>query len=217
VKPNRITPRVAFWALAALTLLVSHDLVWLVQLGPGESLTTALRTDDHGYWTWLSLAILALATVAALGVATRAIGLVRRVRRLDATVARVRGRHFLARSSVAWAELLAVVGIGFAVQENVEHYLSHGHVLGTGAVTGPEYPLAIPVLAVATAIAALVCAAVRTIERELVDAIESALRRSDDRAPRRVRLRARCDPPRRPAAMSGSVAGRAPPPLLATT
>ena len=42
----RIAPRVAFWAFAALTLLVSHDLVWLVQLGPGESLALALRGEQ---------------------------------------------------------------------------------------------------------------------------------------------------------------------------
>ena len=32
----RIPRAIAFWALAGLALLVSHDAVFLVQLGPGE-------------------------------------------------------------------------------------------------------------------------------------------------------------------------------------
>ena len=211
MKPIRITPRLAFWVLAAVTLLVSHDLIFLVQFGPGESLATTLRSAQHGYWTWVSLAILVGAAAAALVTVRRAVGLQRRARQMEVPVAGIRGGPLLARAAVAWVRLLAVVGIGFAIQENVEHWLSHGHLIGLGAVTGPEYPLAVPVLAAATAVAALVGAAIRTVERELVAAIEAALHRSEIRPPRRIRQPARSGPLRRRPAMAGSAAGRAPP------
>lgn len=217
MKPMRLPPRLAFWALAAATLLISHDLVWLVQSGPGESLATALRSAQHGYWTWVSIAILIGVCAAAIVTVLRTLGLLRLAHRLDAPVARARARSFLARAAVAWLRLLAVVGIGFAIQENVEHYLAHGHVLGLGAVTGPEYPLAIPVLAAATVLAALVGATVRSIEREILAGIAGALRSRQARAPRRLRPIDVPVPLRRRPAMAGTDAGRAPPLLLVGT
>jgi len=213
----RIAPRVAFWAFAALTLLVSHDLVWLVQLGPGESLALALRGEQHGYWSWASLAILGAAIVAALATASRALRLVRRARLLHAPIGRIARYAFLWRAAVAWARLLAAVGIGFAIQENVEHYLAHGHVMGLGALTGPEYPLAIPVLALVSAAAAVACATIRSVERELVAGIAAALHRQPSRAPSRMPPTPSIVPARRRAAMASSAAGRAPPPLLVGT
>ena len=213
----RFSPRIVFWALAAFTLLVSHDVVWLVQLGPGEHLASALRTEEHGYWAAASVVILDIVALAALATVTRAIGLARRARQVGAAVPGVGGRSVLGRAAVAWIRLLAVVAIGFAIQENVEHFLAHGHVLGFGAITGPEYPLALPVLAAATAVAALLGAIVRSAEAELVAGIDAALRglrlrpsRRTRHAPSRVNLR------RRPA-MAGSDAERAPPILLVGT
>ena len=52
------------------------------------------------------------------------------------------GRRFAA----IWLRLLAVVAIGFVIQENVEHVIAHGHAPGLGALLGPEYPLALPVI-----------------------------------------------------------------------
>jgi hypothetical protein len=217
MKTPRFSPRVVFWALAAFTLLVSHDAVWLVQLGPGEHLASALRTEEHGYWAVASVAILGVVALAALATVTRAIGLARRARQLDAAVPGVRGRSVLGHAAVAWIRLLAVVGIGFAIQENVEHFLAHGHVLGFGAITGPEYPLAVPVLAAVTAVAALLGAFVRSVEAELVAGIAAALRglrprpsRTTRHVPGQVHLR-------RLPAMAGSDAERAPPILLVGT
>ena len=215
MKRTRFSPRIVFWALAAVTLLVSHDAVWLVQMGPGERLASAMRASQHGYWAIASVVILVVAVLAATATVARAVRLARRARRLAAPVPAVRARSVLGRAVVGWVRLLAVVGIGFAIQENVEHWLSHGHLLGFGAITGPEYPLAIPVLSAVTAVAALLGALVRSVEAELVAGIAAALSRLRPpriarRAPDPIHLR------RRPA-MAGSDAGRAPPVLLVGT
>jgi hypothetical protein len=105
-----------------------------------------------------------------------------------------------------------VVVIGFAIQENVEHFIAHGHLIGAGSLVGPEYPLALPVLGLVSFVAALGAALLVGSERGLMAAIEAALRRV---RPVRVAVR----PPQRIPAPSGSIlarfaAGRAPPWVL---
>lgn len=94
---------------------------------------------------------------------------------------------------------------------NFEHLGHHGHVIGVAALYGSEYPLALPVLAAVTLVAATVGAAVLGIERHLLATIASLARRAI-RAPRRAvrppfELLARHRSP-----MANRVAGRAPPP-----
>ena len=67
-----------------------------------------------------------------------------------------------------------LVALAFAVQENAEHVLSHGHLIGAGALIGPEYPLALPVLAVVSGLAAAVTALVREHEADLLRRIAAA-------------------------------------------
>jgi hypothetical protein len=210
----RLPTSVVFWTLAAVTLLISHDAIWLIQIGPGQDLASALRAMQHGYLVAASVAILLVAVGAALATAARTHGLLRRARLVGASVPAFRGRHLATRAVVAWVRLFAVVGVGFAIQENVEHFLAHAHVLGVGAITGPEYPLAIPVLASVTAVAALLFAAVRVVEADLVAGIAAALRQARLRAPRIARRTQVVLPLRRRSAMSGSDAGRAPPIFL---
>ena len=112
----------------------------------------------------------------------------------------------------AWGRLAAIVAVAFAVQENVEHLIAHGHAPIAGVLVGPEYPLALPVIGLVTAIAAALVALIARTQEELVAAIDAALRWRT-RAPR---LRAR--PPQRLPSPAGSVlarrgAGRAPPAL----
>jgi hypothetical protein len=66
------------------------------------------------------------------------------------------------------------VALAFAVQENAEHFLSHGHVIGVGALIGAEYPLAMPVLALVTGLAAAVIALAREHEAALLARIAAA-------------------------------------------
>src|SRR6187431_1786346 len=112
----RIPPRVAFWATAGVALFLSHDAVFLVQVGPGDALSRAIRDAGHGYWGAASL-ILAL-----IGLAVGAAAVVR-LRLLRRRVARLRaprgaptpiGKRFAAM----WVRLFAVVALGFVLQEN---------------------------------------------------------------------------------------------------
>jgi hypothetical protein len=206
----RIPRRLAFWAAAATALLVSHDAVFLIQLGPGEALVRALREAGHAYWGAASLGIALLAIAGGIVAGARVSSLRRRARALGADPIKRPGG--LGRRWIgAWAPLLATVAIGFLVQENVEHFIGHNHAPGLGALMGPEYPLALPIIGLITAFAALMLAAIRHVEHVLFASIAVALRRFTTRPPRAM-LR----PPLRvavPAAspMAGARAGRAPP------
>ena len=88
-----------------------------------------------------------------------------------------------------WLPLFALVAVAFAIQENVEHLVGHGHLIGLGALVGPEYPLALPVIGLVTP------------------------RRRGDRQPRpladrRPRGAPRPPAPRRPATVASPPAGR---------
>jgi len=181
---RRLPPRLAFWALAGLALLVSHDATWLVQMGPGEGLTSALRHGGHDYWGTASAALTVVGLVAAAWAGVRLHRLRRRSSGSQASPIRVCARPYLRRAGGAWLRLFAVVAIGFVVQENLEHALAHGHSLWAGALLGPEYPLALPVIGTITLLAALLAAAFVTAERILLarlDPVPPTLR-----APRRV-------------------------------
>lgn len=211
----RLRQHIAFWALAGAVLLVSHDAVFLAQLGPGEPLASALRQASHEYWGTASLAIGAIGLLAALAVILRILRLHRRASELGARPVRVARPGYLRRVARTWSALFAVVAFGFLVQENVEHAAGHGHLPGTGALFGPEYPLALPVIALITLVGALLGAAAERTERALATAIEQVLRLIL-RPPRRLLrapMRAESHPQR---ALAGDRAGRAPPSPLAS-
>ena len=206
----RIRGPFAFWAMAGVALLISHDAIFLVQLGPGHALAQTLRQAGHDYWGAASL-VLGLVGLAALAMATvRLRGLGRRAAALGADSISLTP-PYVSRWLAAWARLLAVVAIGFAVQENIEHLIGHSHAPGLGALIGPEYPLALPVIALIAGLAALVAAVLGQAEQALLAVIADAMRRILARAPRRT-LR----PPLRLvrvliAPLAGAWAGRAPP------
>lgn len=213
---GRRIPRtaLAFWALAGVAQLVSHDLIWMVQMGPGERLATALRGAGHGYWGAASTALAVVGLVTLLAVIARLIGLRRRAGDLGASVAPGPARSYRRRVLGAWLRLVAVVAIGFVIQENVEHALSHHHVPGIGILAGPEYPLALPVIAAITALGALLAGAVTTVAHRLVAAIEAAMRLSR-RAPIHTGWRSTLiDRRRPPSPLATASAMRAPPRVL---
>jgi hypothetical protein len=182
MKPMRLPPRLAFWALAGGALLISHDATWLAQIGPGEALTAALRHGGHDYWGAASAALTLTGLVAATWAGMR----LYRLRRGTSVSfgGEPVGRPYLRRAAGAWVRLFGVVAIGFVIQENLEHAMAHGHGLWAGALLGPEYPLALPVIGAITALAALVAAAFVTAERLLLARLEDA--RPTLRPPRRV-------------------------------
>jgi hypothetical protein len=163
----------AFAAIAAVTLLVSHDAIFLVQLGPGEELARTLRSAGHDYWALASVAIAVAAILVGFVV-------VRRIRRLTRDAARLRAPAMpstgLGRRTLrTWAWLIVVVAIGFVLQENAEHLVVHAHPIGFGALVGPEYPLALPIIAFLTGIAAIAVELIAGVERSLLEAIAAVL------------------------------------------
>ncbi len=204
-----IRARLAFWALAGIGLLVSHDAVFLAQVGPGEELTRLLRGAGHDYWGAASaiLVLVGVAAVVAAGLRLRGLG--RHAHRLRATPKA--GQR--ARLLPIWLRLMAVVTLGFAIQENLEHVLAHGHAIGAGALLGPEYPLALPIIAAITAVAALLATLVIGAEHALVEAIAAACHRSFGRVARSLRSPVRLALTRRGVRATPG-AGRAPPLVL---
>ncbi len=156
---------VAFWLVAAACLLASHDLIYLVQLGPGRGLADALRDAGHSYWPVLSavIAVAAGGLVARTTLRLRALG--RRARGLPSRrAAPLRIGPFLQ----IWMRLAIVVAVAFVLQENAEHFVSHAHAPLLGALGGPEYPLALPLLGAITLLGAIVTVVARERERTLL-------------------------------------------------
>jgi hypothetical protein len=95
-------------------------------------------------------------------------------------------------------------------QENLEHAIAHGHVLGLGALLGPEHPFALVVLPLVTFLAAFLAAAVWYREAALQSsmarcfAARGGLRKLLLPRPQRAQAR-------RPALMGQNAAVRGPP------
>lgn len=208
--------RVAFWALAGVALLGSHDAIFLVQLGPGEALVRTLRHAAHDYWGTASLALAVAGVAAALAIGVRILWLRRSAAALGARSMTGARHGYLRRVVPMWLALFIVVAFGFLVQENFEHLGAHAHLPGIAALVGPEYPLAVPVIGLITLAGGILAAAVAGAERALVVAIAEILRHLSIRPPRRLaRAPLRLAPPRR-SPLAGRAAGRAPPSLLAS-
>ena len=205
---GRIPAGLAFWAMAGVALFLSHDAIFLIQLGPGAELTRALREAGHDYWALASLALAAIGMAAAVGTWHR----LRRLRRRAAELGAAPARAGRTRLLSTWLRLFAVVALGFVIQENVEHYISHMHTAGLGVLIGPEYPLALPVIALVSGLAALLATSVGGVERELLTVIAAAMRRrAFGHAPRSLPRPPRRQPVARISPLALAIAGRAPP------
>jgi hypothetical protein len=209
--------RLAFWVLAAVSLAISHDAVFFAQTGPGQALLATLRQGGHEYWAFVSIGLAALGLVVGVGSLLR----LRRLRRWAASLGQrggpMQASIYLARVAGVWARHFPLVVLGFLVQENAEHLVAHGHLIGLVALGGAEYPLAVPVIGAISLLAALIAGAFSVTERELIIRITAALRAALARAPRLLVLR--------PTAVlrwstipviARAGAGRAPPLLLAS-
>ena len=162
--PRAVRHGITFWLIAAACLLVAHDLVYLVQLGPGRGLAEALRSAGHGYWPLVSGVLAGAALVAGAHRLARLYRLERRARGTP----RVRTHGDPGAFLRLWGRLVLVVAIAFVLQESAEHFVSHRHAPWLGALAGPEYPLALPILAGITFVGALLASLVRRRERELL-------------------------------------------------
>jgi hypothetical protein len=159
--------RIRFAMLALVALFLAHGAVFFAQYGPGDGFADAMREGGHdGYWpAYAAFAVAAGLTLVALS----AFRVARLRRRLSATRSGRRpagspdpdGPSYPRELGGLWVRLFVVVAVAFAAQENLEHLSVAHHLLGLGALYGPEYPLAIPALLVVTFLLAAFGALVR--------------------------------------------------------
>jgi hypothetical protein len=152
--------------LALVSVGIAHDAIFAVQYGFGATFAKAMQDGGHdGYWPAFSVVVVVAATILGLRAAVR----LGRLRAPDqpgrrSASARCTGaveRGYRRELVGLWLPLFILVSIAFTIQENVEHLVGHAHLLGFGALTGPEYPLALPVIALVTFVAAAIGAVVR--------------------------------------------------------
>lgn len=163
----RLLRALRFVALALVSVAVAHDAIFAAQYGVGSGFVRAMQAGGHdGYWPVFSVLVAVVAAVLGLRAAVR-LGRPRGDSgrrgltgpgRAGARDGQPRYRTELAR---LWLPLSVVVTIAFAIQENLEHLAGHGHLIGLGALVGPEYPLALPVLVLVSLAAAALGALVR--------------------------------------------------------
>ena len=193
----RIGRTASFWLAAGVALLVSHDAVFVVQLGPGKALAAALSDAGYGH-AYLTNASVLLLIGGVIGAALWLVRLAVLRRAVGGPPQAIPEPSTWRRRALAhWVRLFALIVIAFALQENIEHAVVHGHFIGLGALTGPEYPLAVPVLALVAGLAAALTALVRHREIELLRRIgagpgplKRAQRRHGHARPSRLGIRA---------------------------
>jgi hypothetical protein len=218
----RLLRAIRFAMLGLVSVGVAHDAIFAAQYGFGGTFARAMQAGGHdGYWPIFSTIVVVAATVLGLRAAVRlgrthpaeAGGRVGPPAPSSAGPERGYRRELVG----LWSALFVVVTAVFTVQENIEHLVGHGHLIGLGALSGPEYPLALPVIGLVSLIAAMLGALVRW--RIAVLTARHAGRHSFERPPRRPIAR-------RPAARWADIAalgahswflvrldaGRAPPP-----
>jgi hypothetical protein len=161
----RILGAIRFALLALASLAVAHDATFAAEYGIGAGFVRAMSAGGHdGYWPAFSVVVVAAVTVLGLWSAVRLGRLLTRGgahRRANLTTAGRPRRTYRRELRALWTPLFLLTAVAFAVQENIEHVVGHGHVIGLGALIGPEYPLALPVIGLVTLAAAALGALVR--------------------------------------------------------
>ena len=110
----------------------------------------------HGYWPAFVIITLLAAVVGAGAAVTGVLRLHRLVHGLPAITPPPGQPRYMHEFAHLWPRLLLVVAGAFLLQENVEHLTAGRGLPGLWALSGPGYPLAIPVLVVVTGLLAAV-------------------------------------------------------------
>ena len=171
----RALPWLRLLGLLPISLLVGHEAVFAAQFGIGSAFGDAMTAGGHdGYWSAFSLVILAITSGLLGREALRAAQLRWRLRGASPAGARMTTRATSGSSARSrdvrpwrrefrgiWPALFAVTAIGFAIQENLEHIAAGQAPHGIGSLIGAEHPLAVPVLALVSALVAAAGALIR--------------------------------------------------------
>lgn len=186
----RLLGRARFGLLALVSVWLAHDAVFAAEHGIGAGFAQAMRSGGHdAYWPAFSIVAIVAATVLGLRVVVRlgrlggsaGAGVPSRGRRPTSRRSDATAPSYLRQLVRLWLPLFALVAVAFAIQENIEHLAGHGHVIGAGALVGPEYPLAIPVIGLVTLVAAAIGSLVRWRIAVLEARLGGRVRRSRDR------------------------------------
>jgi hypothetical protein len=145
--------RLRLGVLTVVALLTAHTAIFAAQYGSGERFAQAMSASGHDiWWAPASLAVLCIGFVLLVQTVGGLAHLELRARRTPSGATRNWADLPSIWSTIVsiWRDLLPLVAVLFLVQENIEHLLSQGHLLGLEALGGPEYPLALPILAIVT-------------------------------------------------------------------
>ncbi|MEO8230178.1 MAG: hypothetical protein ABI628_10510 [Chloroflexota bacterium] len=168
----RVLAALRFGLLALACLWLAHDAVFAAEHGLGAGFNEAMSAGGHdGYWPIFSTVVVIAVTLLGLWSAVR-IGRLAAAGRgpsdrggRSALAGPAKGgrpaRSYRQDLRALWLPLLALTATAFTVQENIEHIAGHRHLIGLGALAGPEYPLALPAIALVTLVAAALGALVR--------------------------------------------------------
>jgi hypothetical protein len=209
----------AWVALASVTLVLAHEVVFLA--GYGTRFGMALADSGHGArWALAVVAVLTLGGLLAVAAGWRLYQLRTLARTLsEGRPGRASGTRDLTMPALrrlvltAWTTLLASTSVLFVIQENWERLVVGQASPGLAVLGSPEYPNSLLVILVVT----LVVAVIAGLYRWHRDALVARIAVARSRWPRRNDAPPPREPAhsRRPASILGRrQALRAPPALL---
>jgi hypothetical protein len=169
-------PRLRTAILVLAALFVAHDAVYLGRYGHGPGYDHAMSALGHDAY-WVPVSVLLTAGVALLVLA----GIAGHVR-LHAAAGRTDdaspvGPSYPGELVRTWLRLFPSVAILFTIQENVEHLIGGGDLVGLSPLVGAADDVALPILAATTFVLAAVGAVVRWRIRVLEARVACAARR----------------------------------------
>jgi hypothetical protein len=230
--PRLLVPIARAGALAALALVLAHQLVFLARYGSiyGEALVHA----GHGR-AW-SDAVTTVVVGAAILFGSSVLGVwrlsreIRRRREIRGRRRRSDGRAhvsdpalrpveagpraFARRWLTAWLGLTIVVLVALTIQENVEHALAGLRAPGLAILLSPEYPFAVAIATVVALLVALVAVLLSWRREVLIGRLRALIAAFARRRGPAIERRRSADPVvRRPPALSLGLGRRAPPSL----
>jgi hypothetical protein len=142
-----MAPRLRLVVLVAFALFVAHDAIYVAEYGIGDGFAAAMAARGHdGYWLPFTLLAGSAAVVAFLV----SLVVLRRLRETARGMGPAAGPSYVVELTRTWRLVLPVTVVLFALQENLEHYLARGHLVGLDPLGGAGYELALPVLALVT-------------------------------------------------------------------
>jgi hypothetical protein len=206
-----------FPAMTLVSLVVAHNLVFLLAYGSGYDEALAHSGHDGAWGT--AVAVVLAAALGLVGLGTwrlHRLGVVARA--LAATEGGLRpGPNGFARFLVGlWLRLVGATTLLFVIQENLEHQRVGEELPGLAVLGSAQYPNAVFVIAAISLAVAFVVALFRWRRDVLVARIEGARERWHG-APRTTQRRPLAWVERRHASIVlHQLSGRAPPPLSTT-